>query len=209
MIFSYFSAIFTDWDALRQLAEKKIIAVVPRYSPDEIEEKKKAFAARSRFGRTAEEDSPATPAGLPKTRNGAYTDLPDTAAEKISDTPGDTKKNKKTDGKKGRSFETMEAIAEFLDERTVSYRLIPLTMEFGQPCATLEEAEEYVRYYYRFEREEELKEFVRLKFQPADCGYYFPKTKNIGIVVIDMTPAKKTEDRFPHHSLQTACKDQT
>ncbi len=209
VIFSYFSAIFTDWDALRQLAEKKIIAVVPRYSPDEIEEKKKAFAARSRFGRTAEEDSPATPAGLPKTRNGAYTDLPDTAAEKISDTPGDTKKNKKADGKKGRSFETMEAIAEFLDERTVSYRLIPLTMEFGQPCATLEEAEEYVRYYYRFEREEELKEFVRLKFQPADCGYYFPKTKNIGIVVIDMTPAKKTEDRFPHHSLQTACKDQT
>ena len=66
VIFSYFSAIFTDWDALRQLAEKKIIAVVPRYSPDEIEEKKKAFAARSRFGRTAEEDSPATPAGLPK-----------------------------------------------------------------------------------------------------------------------------------------------
>lgn len=66
VIFSYFSAIFTDWDALRQLAEKKIIAVVPRYSPDEIEEKKKAFAARSRFGRTAEEDSPATPAGLQK-----------------------------------------------------------------------------------------------------------------------------------------------
>ena len=37
VIFSYFSAIFTDWDALRQLAEKKIIAVVPRYSPDRRE----------------------------------------------------------------------------------------------------------------------------------------------------------------------------
>ena len=28
----------------------------------------------------------------------------------------------------------MEAIAEFLDERTVSYQLIPLTMEFDNPA---------------------------------------------------------------------------
>ncbi len=87
----------------------------------------------------------------------------------------------------------MEAIARFLDERSVAYRLIPLTMEFGQPCATLQEAEEYVQYYYRFDSEEERKEFVRLKFQPADCGYYFPKKKNIGIVIIDMTSADETE----------------
>ena len=89
----------------------------------------------------------------------------------------------------------MEAIARFLDERSVSYHLIPLTLEFGQPCATLEEAEKYVRYYYRFNSEEDLKAFVRLKFHPADCGYYFPKTKNIGIVIIDMETVPPAPER--------------
>ena len=169
VIFSYFSAVFTGWEQLKRLARKKVIAIVPRYSDAEIAEKKKAFAARSRFRELSDRDA--------------------AASSDSSSAPSRPEKGRK----KGRSFETMEAIARFLDERSVAYRLIPLTMEFGQPCATLQEAEEYVQYYYRFDSEEERKEFVRLKFQPADCGYYFPKKKNIGIVIIDMTSADETE----------------
>ncbi len=167
VIFSYFGAVIRDWEALKKIASHQVIAVVPRYDKEEIRQKKQAFSDRSRFRQAAlqnvRENRPA------------------------SDRANETEKS--GGEKKKRPFETMEAIVGFLSEKGVSFETIPLTLEFGQPCRTLEEAEEYVKYYYRFETEEERKEFVRRKFQPADCGYFFSKKKNIGIVVIDMTSA--------------------
>lgn len=150
VIFSYFGAILQDWETLKKLASRKVIAILPRYTEREMEEKKKAFSARSRFRSEADQ----TKAKEPR--------------------------------RKVKSFETMESVSEFLAQQHVSFQAIPMTLEFGQPCANPEEAEEYVRYYYRFEKEEEISAFVKEKFQPADCGYYFPKQKNIGIVIIDM-----------------------
>ena len=162
VIFSYFGAIIQDWDTLCEIASKKVIAVVPRYDALEISEKKKATAARSRFADAA--------------KSGADT-------EKNSASVDEASRRKK----KSRRFETMDAVCDFLKEKNVSHEAIPLTLEFGQPCATLTDAEEYVKYYYKFENEEDRKKFIEEKFQPAECGYYFPKKKNIGIVIADMT----------------------
>lgn len=165
VVFSYFGAVIRDWEALKRLASRRVIAVVPRYDKEEIRQKTQAFSDRSRFRQAA---------------------LRDTRTEHHAGKRGAENAERE---KKKRPFETMEAIADFLSEKGVSFDAIPLTLEFGQPCRTLEEAEEYVKYYYRFETDEERKEFVRQKFQPAECGYFFSKKKNIGIVAIDMTSA--------------------
>lgn len=172
VIFSYFGAIIRDWDALRSLAAKKIIAIVPRYNALEISEKKKATAARSRFADTALAKQTAEQASLQMDGRSSSSETADGASDQK---------------KKSRRFETMDAVSDFLKKQNVPHETIPLTLEFGQPCATLADAEEYVRYYYKFENEEGVRKFIEEKFIPAECGYYFPKKKNIGIVIVDMT----------------------
>lgn len=174
VVFSYFGAIIRDWDALCSLAAKKVIAVIPRYSGQEMDEKEKAFSAKSRFHSLAAEASK------------DLTSEDHTASSGTDHKITDTSKREK----KHRSFETMEAISKFLDKRKISYEAIPLMLEFGQPCRTWQDAEEYVKYYYRFETDAEIRAFIEAKFQPADCGYFFSKKKNIAVMIIDMTGTK-------------------
>ncbi len=181
VVFSYFGAVIKDWEALKQIAEKKVIAVVPRYDEEELRQKAKAFSGQSRFRNLTAQESE---------RDSAFDSS--SPSRSLSEEKGKpTDKREKADGgekkKKKRPFETMEAISAFLEEKKVPHKTIPLTLEFGQPARTIQEAEEYAGYYYRFETEEELHEFVKMKFQPADCGYFFSKKKNIGIVIADMT----------------------
>ncbi len=144
VIFSYFGVILTDWELLRRIASKKIIAILPRYNASELREKEKSMDVR-----------------IKKDSRGRRHD-----------------------------FETMNSVCAFLDMQSISYDAIPLTLEFGQPCRTLEDAEAYVRYYYKLKTDDEVQEFIRLKFKPADCGYFYSKKKNIAIIAIDMTSFK-------------------
>ena len=143
VVFSYFGAVIRDWEDLKKIASQRVIAIVPRYGEDEIRQKAEAFAGRSRFRQEALSAESGLLSADPAAR--------DAEREKSVQRTESGKEKKK------RPFETMETISAFLQENGVSFRSIPLTLEFGQPCRTLDEAEEYVKYYYRFETEQERK----------------------------------------------------
>lgn len=82
--------------------------------------------------------------------------------------------------------ETYEDVCHFLDERHIPYEAIPLTIDFGQPFSDLEEAKKYIKYYYEINDEKELEAFIQEKVKPISSGYYFPKIKDIGIVIINL-----------------------
>lgn len=90
---------------------------------------------------------------------------------------------------KQRSFETSSDITQFLDEKGVSYLCEDYDLEFGQPFHNLSEARDYVRYYYKLE-EDQIDFFLEKKLERTETGWYFPKKKEISVIVADLTAAQ-------------------
>lgn len=84
------------------------------------------------------------------------------------------------------SFETWSGIRHFLTERGISFTGRELDLEFGQPFCSIEEAKAYIRYYYSLE-DPDVEEFIRVKLEPRDFGWYYPKLKKIGLIVADLS----------------------
>ena len=79
------------------------------------------------------------------------------------------------------SFDQME---RFFTERGMVFEAFPLDIEFGQPFSDIEEARDYVRYYYKLD-EEDIERFIDMKLTRQDDGMlYFPKTKKIVMIAV-------------------------
>ncbi len=95
----------------------------------------------------------------------------------------------KVERNNGHAFETYGAVMEFLDEKNISYESFSLDLEFGQPFYDLDSAIKYIKYYYKLDGND-VDNFINVKFKKTDYGWYFPKLKEIGIVIADIRSEK-------------------
>lgn len=82
-------------------------------------------------------------------------------------------------------LKSSEDIVEFLKEHDLSCDIKSLSLEFGQPFYSIEEAKIYIQHYYKLD-DPDTSEFIDKKLIQKDYGYYFPKAKDISIVKIDL-----------------------
>lgn len=175
-VFSFFGALMKDWDSLKKLATDKIVVICPRSREGKITavERAKNKAADPSFENTPSDAAPEVAA--------AFDDMPKDDENAPNQPP-------KFIRGKARSFETGPNIAEFLDEQGISYVREDRDLEFGQPFSNLSQARDYTRYYYKLD-ERDIDFFLEKKLQRTDDGWYFPKTKEISIIIVDMKTVK-------------------
>ncbi len=97
------------------------------------------------------------------------------------------------------SRETVLNVVPFLEERNLPYTLIPVELEFGQPVRDLADGEKFVSRYYKGTREQ-LGAYLKKHLIPMSQGYYLPKLKKSGVIVINL---KHLDDRKHQGSLAT------
>ena len=160
-VFSFFGAVEQDWDALAKLVTDRIIVISPRSRTGKM----KLAADRTAAGSSSHQTSDST--SLP-----------------------DPEKPQRIIRGKVRSFETGPSIAEFLDKNEIGYIREDVDLEFGQPFDNLSQARDYTRYYYKLD-ERDIDVFLQKKLERLEDGrWYFPKTKELSIIIIDMTTVK-------------------
>ena len=81
--------------------------------------------------------------------------------------------------------ETWETVSAFLKEKNVPHTVIPFEIDFGQPFRNKDEVFAYYRYYYgETLTDAELKETAEQRLQTTPDGFYLPKPKKLGIVIV-------------------------
>jgi len=85
--------------------------------------------------------------------------------------------------KEGR--ETVLNVIPFLRNEKIPYELIKCDTDYGQPVRSLEDAYNYVARYYLGD-EKVIKEYLQENLVPLENGYYLPKLKKSGIIIIDI-----------------------
>lgn len=80
--------------------------------------------------------------------------------------------------------DTIVNVVPFLRNRGISYKLIECELEYGQPLVDIEEACRFASRYYEGD-EKELREYLKRRLRPIQNGYYLPKIKKSGILIID------------------------
>lgn len=81
--------------------------------------------------------------------------------------------------------ETIYNVVPFLEENNIPYELIECEIEYGQPLQSPEDAYDFVARYYSVD-EAETKQFLQNRLVPTDEGYYLPKLKKSGILIIEV-----------------------
>ena len=189
VVFSFFGALMKDWDNLKKLASDKIVVISPRSREGKI---KAVARANEKAADPTFENTPTDAA--PKVKE-AFDDMMKSDSDKSAPAASDADSKKAPEDAprfirgKARSFETGPNIAEFLDEKGISYVREDLDLEFGQPFANLSQARDYTRYYYKLD-ERDIDYFLEKKLERTEDGWYFPKKKEISVIIIDMKTAK-------------------
>lgn len=80
--------------------------------------------------------------------------------------------------------DTIDNVLPFLVERGIPYELIECELEYGQPLKDKVDAENFVKRYYR-EEMVDLEGYLAHRLIPRKDGFYLPKIKKSGILVID------------------------
>ena len=166
-VFSFFGAVEQDWDALSELVTDRIIVISPRSRTGKMK-----LAAENEADKSTEASG--------------------SSAKQASDSAPspDPEKPQRIIRGKARSFETGPSIAEFLDKNDISYIRKDVDLEFGQPFDNLSQARDYTRYYYKLD-ERDIDIFLQKKLERLEDGrWYFPKTKELSVIIIDMTTVK-------------------
>lgn len=89
-------------------------------------------------------------------------------------------------GVSARQKEFAPQVAEFLTQRRLSYRFIPMTLSFGQPLENMEEARAFVHHYSPADDREPEEAALRQRLEVLPDGrLYLPHRKEIGIFIIN------------------------
>lgn len=98
----------------------------------------------------------------------------------------DTRSSFSASGRSHCDKEYVSRVSAFLEQNQIPYQLEECALEFGQPLASLAEAEAFVRRYsprgYEWQVEEKLEQ--RLQLRP-DGSWYMPHQKRFGIFTIE------------------------
>jgi len=89
--------------------------------------------------------------------------------------------------------ETIYNVVPFLEENNIPYELIECEIEYGQPLQSIEDAYKYVARYYSA-GEAETKQFLQKRLVSTDKGYYLPKMKKSGILIIKVGEGEERRD---------------
>ena len=81
--------------------------------------------------------------------------------------------------------EKIADIIPWLRENKLSYEFIDCELEYGQPLASLEDAESYLARYYKADTSE-IKEYLDQHLLVDGAKYYLPKKRKSGILIIDI-----------------------
>lgn len=185
VIFSYFGAVINDWENLCRLASDKVIVIAPRTATGKMAAAAKAYEKEKQEAAAASSGSGNDPG------NNSSAAHADDADKGTADGKGAADGNpQKILRGKVRSFETSPAIAYFLREKNVSFEMTDLDIDFGQPFRDMDTARAYAKYYYKLE-DSQTDAFLEKKLEKTDFGWYFPKNKEISVIVIDMTTAER------------------
>ena len=87
--------------------------------------------------------------------------------------------------------ETSQSIMAFLDEKNIPYTLKRVSCEFGQPFLKKEEANDFIREYFKISEEEKISEIVEANLIKKENYYYLPNMKHSGIIIIDLKSLKE------------------
>ncbi len=170
-VFSFFGAVEQDWNNLTKLVSDKVVVISPRTRTGKM----KLAADRA----AAQNDADAAQTHVDSGTS-------DVSGESV-DSPA---KPQRIIRGKVRSFETGPSIAEFLDKNGISYVRNDVDLEFGQPFDNLSQARDYTRYYYKLD-ERDIDVFLEEKLVRIEDGrWYFPKVKELSVIIIDMTTVK-------------------
>lgn len=105
--------------------------------------------------------------------------------------------------------ETALNVSAFLREKGIPYELISAELEFGQPLRDLDDAIAFIKQYYKLHTREELQAYLKTHLQPLDQGWYLPKRKKSGILIIDVEAYRKKTSRIagqlPQSHLKPSC----
>ena len=170
-VFSFFGAVEQDWDNLTKLVGDRVVVISPRTRTGKM----KLAADRA----AAQNDADAA-------QTHVYLGTSDVSGESVDSSA----KPQRIIRGKVRSFETGPSIAEFLDKNGISYVRNDVDLEFGQPFDNLSQARDYTRYYYKLD-ERDIDVFLEEKLVRIEDGrWYFPKVKELSVIIIDMTTVK-------------------
>lgn len=75
--------------------------------------------------------------------------------------------------------------AYFLEEHSIPYHFESVTLEFGQPFSTYEDAIDFLTHYYPHCTRKEQEKFLNITLQQTTNGFYLPNQKEIGIFIIE------------------------
>lgn len=81
--------------------------------------------------------------------------------------------------------ETVVNVIPFLKNENVPYQLIGFDAEYGQPVRDLADAYNFLSHYYLSD-EAAIKDYLQKQLMPLENGYYLPKLKKSGIIVIEL-----------------------
>jgi len=81
--------------------------------------------------------------------------------------------------------ETVSNVMPFLKDENIPYQLISFDSEYGQPLRDLADAYNYLSHYH-IGGEDGIKDYLHERLMPLNYGYYLPKLKKSGIIVIDL-----------------------
>lgn len=82
--------------------------------------------------------------------------------------------------------DTIVNVVPFLESQGIQYKLIECELEYGQPLESMEDACNFISRYYKGS-ETELMNYLCQRLIPQYEGYYLPKIKKSGILIIDGT----------------------
>ena len=82
--------------------------------------------------------------------------------------------------------DTVPNVTAYLRRKNISYKLIEQQLEYGQPLKDYEDGVAFVKEYYAIKGRENIKAYLEENLQSLGMGYYLPKQKKSGIIVIDL-----------------------
>jgi len=80
--------------------------------------------------------------------------------------------------------ETIPRVKAFLEKEQISFQIMPLSCEFGQPFSSIGEYEEFLHFYYRIPRTSIPPAYTAQYLHPSNGGYYLSNFKESGILIM-------------------------
>lgn len=81
--------------------------------------------------------------------------------------------------------ETSKHVMTYLECKGIDFDYKNLKLDFGQPLDSVAEAREFINYYFKFDNDLLLDNYISINLKKNDSFYYLSNEKNIGLITIN------------------------